>query len=111
MKLKNRYGFKRMNLLGNYLVPVTPSTSKMIQEIVFELGGGWKNSAKEFVHYENEPFLVLECEKEDIELFYMSKLGKGHKNYTIVQDKDMIIKLLRQLVYKQSFKIREVEND
>lgn len=30
MKLKDKYGFKRINLIGKFCVPVTPSTSRMI---------------------------------------------------------------------------------
>lgn len=109
MKLKDKYGFKRINLIGKFCVPVTPSTSRMIQEIVFELGGGWKDRKTEFVHYEGMPFLILEC-TNDIELFYLKKLGKNHKDYQLVSDKDMIIKLLRALVYKQSFEIRNLSS-
>lgn len=109
MKLKDKYGFKHIDLKGKFCVPVTPSTSRMIQEIVFELGGGWGDSKVEYVHYEDKPFLILECTK-DIELFYLKKLGKDHKNYQMISDKDMIIKLLRALVYKQSFKIRNLSS-
>lgn len=108
MKLKDRYGFKHIDLKGKFCVPVTSSTSRMIQEIVFELGGSWVGKDK-FVCYENMPFLILECTK-DIELFYLKKLGKDHKDYQLVSDKDMIIKLLRTLVYKQSFKIRNLSS-
>lgn len=109
MKLRNKYGFKNVNLLGSYCIPVTPSTSKMIQEIVFELGGGWSDLKRKYVHYDEMPFLVLEV-KDKIEMFYIKKLGKDHKKYTIISDKDMIIKLLRALVYKQSFEIRNLSN-
>lgn len=111
MKLKDKYGFKHINLMGKFCVPVSPSTSRMIQEIVFELGGGWSDLKRKYVHYEEMPFLVLNV-KDNIELFYIKRLGKDHKKYTIISDKDMIIKLLRQLVYIQSFKNKgEVKND
>lgn len=82
MKLKDKYGFKYINLIGNYCVPVTSSTSRMIQETVFELGGGWKDRKNEFVHFEGMPFLILKC-TNDIELFYLKKLGKDHKKISV----------------------------
>lgn len=110
MKLKNRYGFKHIDLMGKFCVPVTPSTSRMIQELVFELGGGWGNAQVESVRYEDKPFLVLEC-KKDIELYYLKKLGKNHKDYQLVSDKDMIIKLLRALVHKQWLEIKKLSRE
>lgn len=106
MKLKNKYGFKHIDLMGKFCVPVTPATSRMIQELVFELGGGWATSQSKFVQYENKPFLILEC-KKDIELYYLKKLGKNHQDYHLIADKDMIIKLLRALAHKQSLEIKK----
>lgn len=110
MKLKNKYGFKHIDLIGKFCIPVTPATSRMIQELVFELGGGWGNAQAKLVKYDDRPFLVLECKKE-IELYYLKKLGKNHKEYQLVADKDMIIKLLRALVYKQSHEIRKLSRE